>query len=123
MKYVGAPNVWKSLGLFAPAFAAVKSFSGSTPRYFVHLARLRADTVTDADRALNAREAITAGIVYVAAISRSFTKSPGWKKPSYVADGSLRVATTIACSSKDAFGFISPLQFWRLSQRMRSVLL
>src|ERR1035437_370341 len=121
MKYVGGPNVWKSDGLFDPLLEAVKSFSGSTPRYLVHFATLRADSVTDAVRAFNVRDASDGGRLYVREISRSLTKPPGSKKPSSVADGSLRVATTIACSWNEAFGFINPLQFWRLTQRIRSV--
>lgn len=51
MKYVGGPNVWKSDGLFEPLLAAVKSFSGSTPRYLVHFATLRAVRDIDVVRA------------------------------------------------------------------------
>ena len=100
----------------------MKSFSGSIPRYFDQSARLRPENTMSALRA-RIRFDTCVGIDQRTDISRSFRKSPGCRKPSSDFCGLLSVATAIACSSKLAFGFMSPLQFWRLTQRMRSVLL
>src|SRR5215207_184812 len=83
---------------------------------------LRAENTNDAFRARTV-DAMRSGSVNVADASRHFTNAPGCRKPSSVFRGWFSDATTIACSSNEAFGFMSPLQLLRLAQRIRSVLL
>src|SRR5689334_6617449 len=116
MKYVGAANVWNSDGASPPSLA-VKSLSGSVPRYLVRMPRLRTEKTRLAERA-RVRVSHCSGSVTDAESSRQRMNPPGWKKPSSVFDGSVSVACTMACSWNDAFGFIKPLQFCRLTQRM-----